>query len=193
MQKLIEVYNSLAPKLSFLGQIYIAGGAVRDTLLGRKPKDYDLFILGEPSETVAYPDKFKQFCELQLSLKTFENNLEWHKSEPFLLTNIQLDSETEVQIMHRNLNTVHELLDTFDWDISQFAFGADGITAKRAVATIKEGEYLNLHKITFPASTLRRGYRFSERFGMRIHHKDLVRLCGQVAATNPPNQADWII
>lgn len=174
-----QVYSILEPKLNFLGQIYICGGAVRDTLLGRKPKDFDLFILSPPSALISFPNKFKDFCKLELSLITFDNDLDFHKSEPFLLTNIKLE-DVDVQIMHRDLGSIDELINTFDFDLCYFAYGKEGYIKKGDLENIKMGNYLKINKITYPASTLRRAFRFSERFGMQIKKEDLKKLCGLV-------------
>ena len=48
-------------------ELYLVGGCVRDMLLGRTPKDYDLC-------TNATPDEVKQICEA-LKLKTFDSGI----------------------------------------------------------------------------------------------------------------------
>lgn len=48
-------------------ELYLVGGVVRDLLLGREPKDYDLC-------TNATPDEAKQICE-SLGLKTFDSGI----------------------------------------------------------------------------------------------------------------------
>lgn len=176
-----DIYNTLAPKLSFLGKIVVAGGSVRDFLLQREPKDFDLFILGPKIDTVSFPNKFQDFCRLQLDLEPYSSDLDWHKSEPFWLTNLQIKG-AEVQVMHRELRDTETLLDTFDWDISQFALDENGISSRRDISTIKSGEFLNLSNVTYPLSTLRRGYRFSERFEMRLKNQDIKKLCAMIAA-----------
>lgn len=48
-------------------ELYLVGGCVRDMLLGKEPKDYDLC-------TNATPDEVKQICE-SLGLKTFDSGI----------------------------------------------------------------------------------------------------------------------
>ena len=48
-------------------ELYLVGGCVRDMLLGREPKDYDLC-------TNATPDEVKELCEA-LCLKTFDSGI----------------------------------------------------------------------------------------------------------------------
>ena len=48
-------------------ELYLVGGCVRDLLLGKEPKDYDL-------TTNATPDEVKEICE-QLRLKTFDSGI----------------------------------------------------------------------------------------------------------------------
>lgn len=46
MNKLKEVWSEVTELLHPFGDVVIAGGSVRDFLMGRDPKDYDIFVLG---------------------------------------------------------------------------------------------------------------------------------------------------
>lgn len=126
-------------------------------------------------------DKYKQdFSERLTEFSKVESNVDWHKSEPFLIETISYAGK-EIQILSTPCKTAEELVATFDWGCCCFAFdGTNYIYAKADLDSIKAGEYLRLNKITFPYSTLRRGYRFSERFLMRLHSDDLHELCRQI-------------
>jgi hypothetical protein len=194
MQKLVEVYDFVASKLGNLGDIYIAGGAVRDTLVNKKPKDYDLYILGNPQEILMVPNELADHCKHNLKWDVFNPKPEDAKNyAAHPLVNVRMDKETEIQIMYRNYSTAGQLIDEFDWDICQFAFNpVIGVVNRRSPATIKKGEELKLNKITFATGNLRRGYRFSERFEMTMRTEDIIKLCQSILLTESPSK-DYII
>ncbi len=107
--------------------------------------------------------------------------LDFHNSEPFLQSTVKFGAAV-VQVMATPHLDVASLLDSFDWNVSRFAYDGAEVTDLCPVADIGHGKPLVLHKITFPASTLRRGYRFSERFQMVFQPDDVVRLCEAVVA-----------
>ena len=154
--------------------VWVAGGAVRDILLGRAPKDFDVFVGGAQLAAADVQDKTSSLKAVPLS--------EFHRSEPFLVGQWYFNGSV-VQVMSRaGIQDVNALLETFDWIISLFAVGADGLTTSRcSVEHIKPGGELRLQGTAHPLSTLRRGFRFAERYGMRINSKDLKGLCERVA------------
>lgn len=108
--------------------------------------------------------------------------LDFHNSEPFLQSTVKFGAAV-VQVMATPHLDVPSLLDSFDWNVSRFAFDGQTITDLCPVSEIGHGKPLVLHRITFPASSLRRGYRFSERFQMVFQPDDVMRLCEAVVAT----------
>lgn len=165
-----------------IGEMVIGGGAVRDALLNKPPKDIDLFILSH--------GKGKSWGELANIIRPKLTNftkikpvVEWHKSEPFLIETIK-HNYGEVQIMLRNLSNVDELMDTFDWNVSLFALTENGIVQREDEANISPGKELWTQTITYPKSTLRRGYRFSERFHMKIRKGEIEKICKKVVEYN---------
>jgi hypothetical protein len=168
-------------EITKLDNFVIGGGCVRDSLMGRAFKDIDIFVLN--SGEVDVPDTFLKAKEVILEkvegLTKVDHVLEWHKSEPYLVTSI-LIGDSEVQLMARNLKTVDELLDTFDWNVSLFAYDGEQIWYREEIENIGVGKLLRLQKCTYPSSTLRRGFRFSERFLMKFERKDLEFLCNEV-------------
>lgn len=177
------VHAEFAKRLGHLGSLVIAGGAVRDEVMGRTPKDYDVFILGCP-----FNAESRDAVTERLSTLPSLDQLEFHKSEPFLTGTVSFHvggSDAVVQVMTTDAATVADLLDRFDWNVSRFAY--DGtVHALTNVADIGAGQPLRLHKVTYPLSTLRRGFRFSERFGMELQHADILDLCRRIAATGEP-------
>lgn len=180
---LSDVHAEFSKRLGHLGPVVIAGGAVRDEVMGRTPKDYDVFILGCP-----FNAESRDAVTERLDTLPRLDQLEFHKSEPFLTGTVSFHvggKDVVVQVMTTDAATVQALLDRFDWNVSRFAF--DGaVHALTAIDEIGTGQPLRLHKVTYPLSTLRRGFRFSERFGMKLQHADIVELCRRVAATGEP-------
>lgn len=157
-------------------EVYVAGGAVRDELMGRTPKDYDVFVLDPTISIGGVAEATKDLEDA--------TPLGFHKSEPFMAGQYVVDSVVH-QVMNAPYDNVVELLDSFDWNVALFAIGTDGlIHARTDIADIAPGKPLVLSPtIRFPRSTIRRGVRFSERFGMEFRVQDLDRLCAQVAST----------
>lgn len=152
------------------GRSVVAGGCVRDLLMDKSPKDFDVFVFNDGKKMTG-----KEFEGLE-AIETPE----WHKSEPFLQATVRFEGVV-VQVMSSSFKSASELLDTFDWNVSRFAFDAGHTLALTALSDIGEGKMLRLHKVTYPLSTLRRGFRFSERFGMKLDNKELQGLCSMVA------------
>lgn len=178
---LADVLREFSDRLGRFGPVVIAGGAVRDTLLGNAPKDYDVFVLGTEFKVLS-EDAAKALAGLEQIVP-----LEFHKSEPFLVAMVRWNG-CDVQVMSTPHTTVDELLASFDWNVCLFAY--DGTYVQREdTANIRQGGALRLRKVTFPLSTLRRGFRFSERFGMEFKREDIVTLCERVAKATSRDKA----
>lgn len=183
--KLHEIWEVFDNLLGSMGQVYICGGAVRDSLRGVDPKDYDIYIIdtnGARHEEVA-----KKIKEAVSDYPKVKPVIEFHKSEPFLIQSIYYEDK-EVQIMVRGeFTNVEDLVDSFDWNVSLFAYGRNG-TYKHPNAVdleeIKNQGELKLNRVTFPYSTLRRGYRFSERFVMKLSGKEIDKIITEINKSN---------
>ena len=197
MYNLQEIYKIITETLNDIpnSQVVIAGGAVRDTLMGREPKDFDVFILNGNYNYIYSDEEEKSFID---SIKNKLNNfkkvdikLEWHKSEPFLIESIYINSDMqEIQIMVSPHPNINKLLDSFDWNISLFAYDGKNFYQRELISEIAEGKYLKLQNCLFPYSTLRRGYRFSERFKMRLETKDINLICNEIIKLNNKTSKD---
>ena len=147
--------------------VIVAGGAIRDALMGNEPKDIDLFTVGEVDT-----------CLLPEQLTVIRDNDECLYSV-FLRWEGEIDGR-RVQIMsHPSATSMEALCDTFDWNVCRFAWDGTAQFEGMKVGDIASGKWLELHRLTFPASTLRRGFRFEERFGMRISKFTLQFLASQ--------------
>lgn len=187
LSTLHEVWRKNQNLLKEAGTVVIAGGAVRDTLMGKTPKDYDIFILsdGRISTFTGVAQYVREQLKNKMKLKA---KVEWHKSEPFLIETI-LEEAGECQIMARNLQTIDQLLDTFDWNVSLFAYDGKQIIQREDVKNIKIGGELWLQCCFYPRSTLRRGFRFSERFHMKFRKGTIEHICGLVAEQHKIREA----
>lgn len=178
IEKLQVVLLELQDLLGEFGEVVIAGGSVRDALMGKQYKDIDCFILSG-----GYGDSWgKLATAIRPKLENYKKInpvVEWHKSEPYLLESITHECG-EIQIMLRNLKTADELLDTFDWNISLFALTNEGVISREDIQNIRLGGELWTQNITHPKSTLRRGYRFSERFKMKIRNGEIEKICQKI-------------
>jgi len=185
MERLIEIHSRLKERLGDLGDVCIAGGAVRDTLMDATPKDYDLFVLhdsGTKFETI------KTEIRNRISdLSEIAPVVEWHKSEPFLVATVDYQG-VEVQILANPAPSMHALIETFDWNVCLFGFDGAFVTLED-VANIGPGKELRLNKVTYPLSTLRRGFRFSERFLMKLGRGDIKLLCEQIVCEDKEARA----
>jgi len=173
---LTSVYTEFNRRLGHFGEVVIGGGAVRDTLLGRKPKDYDVFVLARDAGSPPTSDDIKEALK---GLPVVESEFFWHKSEPFLVQSVYWES-VEVQVLASLRDSVDSLLDTFDWNVSFFAFNGT-FNVRTSLLDLAPGKELVLQRLTYPASTLRHGFRFSERFGMQFPAETLKQICKTVA------------
>lgn len=138
-------------------RVIVAGGAVRDALRGERPKDIDLFVThwgGDP--------------QLGDRVDSVHTCTEENMYRLFLRWEGDVDG-FRVQIMqHPAAYEMQALIDCFDWNVCRFAYDGWGVVAGMKIEDVSPGKPLELHRCTFPGSTLRRGFRFSERFGMPV-------------------------
>ena len=181
-----SIYGHFSERLAGLGRLVIAGGSVRDHLMGRTAKDFDLFLLGRGADE----DSMRAVSE-RLAPMDQVSPLEWHKSEPYLVSTVKHEG-VDVQVMVNPAESLDALLDTFDWNVALFGYDGE-VHARESIDNIAPGKDLRLQRVTFPLSTLRRGFRFSERFKMRLRREDALELCRLVVekkATPGPNGAE---
>lgn len=159
-----EVYQEFADALQT--PFVIAGGAVRDELLGRRPKDYDLFLFGPYDRrrldryTKGPPQKGYRAFQLV--------NLVWRTAA------IQVVSD-------RGDRTVDRLLDTFDWSICLFAFDGNVLHCREDVSNIGPGQSLWLNSDSTAQASIRRGYSFAARYEMVLDPDDMEHLRAKAA------------
>lgn len=179
-----EIHGKFSEVLGEFGEVAIAGGCVRDLLMGKIPKDYDVFILNTNPNDKVLNSQIKIKLDT-LALPNIPSEVDWHKSEPFLIATVNagvlfkghdLEGTKEAQILLSPYKNIKKLVSSFDWNVCLFGWSEEGLYKEEEVENIGKGKELKLNRITFPQSTLRRGYRFSERFLMKLRNSDLAKL-----------------
>jgi hypothetical protein len=142
-----SVYHHFKEHLGALGDIYIAGGACRDTLCGREPKDYDIFILN-PKNNADQIIKVWH-AEQKRNNKVEDTRIVGLKSEGS--TNKSCAqfrwNGLEIQIIIKPYKTVEELLAKFDTNVCMFAYGVVSHTIKKSwfgIVPPEKEDYINL-------------------------------------------------
>ena len=164
MQTLKDMHEEMQRRLGHIGHVVIAGGAVRDAMLDRPAKDYDVFLLAPHMV-----DKAMAVTAMNTDYVRAPNGAQYGLTMDMVGAWV-IDGHV-VQVMFSDYRTLHALLGSFDWNISQFGIGAEGIV--RVGQLPKQGDTLVLKNWRWPFSTLCRGVKFSKRFGMRLRALDV--------------------
>lgn len=199
--KLSRVYREIClPIQATTGRpTVIAGGAVRDHLVGRKPKDYDVFVLSGKLGPPMVSKLVKQIREavLTLSADTEVFSGVSHLSFPAVGKYDGHSSITpiaefnfwthKVQIMVFPGSTVESLLNSFDYPICCVAYKDyhPVQTHWNVKKILRDHGYLllNTTKLPAPQITLRRGYDFAARYGLKLSETTVKYLCSQIASS----------
>lgn len=180
-ENIFSVQNHFRQVLEPVGQVVLAGGAVRDYWRQVIPKDFDVFVLPWAPTEGFHTDNVRKSMVREL-LKDYEKNqpILAHDYEPYLVADLNWH-EVRVQVMLNPAPDPIKLVDTFDWQICQYYWNGSELYGRdNPIETVKPGAELKLNKVRFPASTLRRGYRFSERFQMVLPNETILKLCQMV-------------
>lgn len=157
-------------------QPVIAGGAVRDSLLGREPRDYDLFILDYGIGLGRTQTLLTRCLSLFEDAVPISSNTFYSTSILSLLIDIEYKGKN-VQIIQPSsmYSSAESLISQFDWNICQFAYTKEGVIGNFENLP-KTGESLILTNDSNARSSLRRAFDFSKRYGMKIRPADLLNL-----------------
>jgi hypothetical protein len=151
----VELFDVLAalPTLSQNGP-WLAGGAIRRTLIGQPlESDFDFFFRDEEQFT-----RFREAIKEQGAVKTKETN--HHET-------YRLDIDEEPRLIQlikiQYFRNVDDLLDMFDFTITQFAYdGSELICGPYSLWDLAR-KRLALHKMTYGVSTLRRLLKYTNQ------------------------------
>jgi len=203
IEKHIELFDELIPQFQILypdKPCVIAGGCVRDFMLGNKAKDIDIYFLGLDWRKETKEEFNKKLNASQIYYKISGSNLPWHKYERYLLLSIikeissNLAKENmEIQFMGFPTNSIEGLLKTFDWEICLFGYqNGRVITTNSAMELIEKIKKYNvndknykppkmkLNNVQFPISNLRRGFGFEGRYPIKLDYPSVLKLCKAV-------------
>ena len=171
-----SLLKTLRPHLETVGHLVIAGGAVRDELMGRKPKDWDVFVLGQKDNQ----NFVEQVASVLSDLYVYEDAEGSDPGPPTLTLNLEGE---KVQVIPSPCDSLSELIDTFDWNICLFGHDTGPLKHEQSMLPTENCSFpLKLHTVTHPLSTLRRGFQFCDRYQMFIEKSDIRRLCSEVLA-----------
>lgn len=180
LELLKEIYRELTKKLPT--STVIAGGAVRDALLEREPKDIDIFVLGHRPEIYWGRRGRLDFDDCKFELRG--ENVDYGEGS-IVLGDGETSDGIPFQVMTDESPNVETLLDRFDWNICQFAMTKSGLVTSHSVTDLLPGRPLillpyglgrNETKLSSKAykagRTLDRGKEFSERYNMILRLRD---------------------
>jgi hypothetical protein len=183
------IWELMNQRLSHLGDVVIAGGAVRDYFLKREPKDYDVFLLSETQvSTKTISDALSDLDLDDDGTARTPRRTDETGSDRFATKNLSL-SNKDIQLIWYKAPSVGVLLDEFDWNICRFAYTGTDYVQLMDPAHIGQGQRLVLHDKNTPLSTLRRGYIFSQRYDMVFDREDQIELCRLVYMKTLSNAA----
>lgn len=180
---MMQVHREFNRRLGHLGTVVIAGGAVRDLMLGRMPKDYDVFVL-----TGGHPDK--ALWTWDVTGLTLATGVESYGLTEDMVGAYKYRGYT-VQVILSDEPDVESLLRSFDWNICRVAFldlggpfiegdFPDIVYNADGVPRLEGPLVLNEEVIRWPVSSLRRGVEFSRRYRMRLRPQDIRRLADAI-------------
>ncbi len=206
VEKRIGMFDTLLNEFQTLYPEYpcvIAGGAVRDVMLGTVPKDLDIYFLGLDWRKEIKTEFKKRLDAAKMYKEVSESNMPWHKYERYLMMTVIKEvagelgnSNAEVQFMGFPANSLERLLKTFDWEICIFGYTTQGkiLTTQPAVDLIEKIKnynkndpkykppYMKLCNVQFPISNLRRGFKFEARYPIKLEYESVLKLSNAVIA-----------
>ena len=144
--------------------VCIAGGAVRDHLIGVEAKDVDVFVGGSVQQVAA-----------AVVAADWTPDLESRESSMECVVGNFVVMGHSVQVMaSEKWGSVESVLDIFDWDICRHAYEEGKITSLGNLPS--RGMPLELHCVSRPISTMARAARFCARFGMHVEAVTLMQV-----------------
>ncbi len=150
----------------------IAGGAVRDVLLGREPRDIDIFTLG------AFPmeEDIRRFMQIPQKDED-ENRTDYQTRMAARQVITGYHEGYKIQVVEAEENSEESLLKRFDWNICLFAIKRDGVPLFLETPTnIGAGKALRLNCMNTPRHSLQRGVGFCDRYFMRMTDETIATL-----------------
>lgn len=163
--------------------IYIAGGAIRDALLGRQPKDVDIFICTDYIyERSAIIKALSGFNEIQILPNYYHDETHEYSNIDLLING------KKIQLMNDCVNnTLPSLISRFDYNICQYGYykcsdevitteGAKVLMSALQVMEVSPLDFLDPNKypelqlcnVTDHIRSLKRGAIFEYRYKVKL-------------------------
>lgn len=180
-----EVFDYMREILTLNGycpKFCIAGGAVRDEINGYTPRDYDVFVMRTPlpDPPQGMIDYLKNRLIQARAYEKIQGLHGWHPTYvgvgPLAVFKYK---EAVVQVMYHEVDTINDLLASFDWNICQFAYDGETIITPPGPFFTVQTPLLRV-KIVNPILSFIRGMNFTRRYGVKISDADyhqLVKEC----------------
>lgn len=153
----------------------IAGGAVRDALIGRKPDDIDIFVFGKISEYV-----FEEYCRLFDATEWKVDNSYTQDMETDIVFAEAEFREHKVQIIEAKSfgKSVEDLVAGFDWNICKFAYNNDGLKMFDDPANLHPGGTLRVGAVKRQQidRSFKRGKEFAARYHLHLPYGEIRKL-----------------
>jgi len=132
-------------------EVILAGGVFRAYLNGEKIQDYDVFFLNK--------DKIEKVKNKLLN-KKFKIIFQCPQGN---FTSLRKKNIKIQLITEKIFNNIEEILDSFDFTITQFATeGYNLFTTKQALKDTRNKK-IRFNKITYPSATLGRFYKYIKK------------------------------
>lgn len=137
-------------------KVWIAGGAIRRTLLGQElESDVDLFFKNE-SELKKFRIAFEKLGANKMSENNHQMTYSYYVKE--------LNKEYIIQFVIINYYiNIEALLDSFDFTITQFAFDGEKLHCNEFSLWDLKNKRLALHKLTYGVATMRRMIKYTKQ------------------------------
>ncbi|MEK4846398.1 MULTISPECIES: hypothetical protein [Bacillus] len=152
--EIFDVVNALKPFQIEVGQVWVAGGAVRKTLLQKEIDSDSDFFFSNKEALVA----FKQYVKEEGGKLSSETQ----HQETYLI-DIQNKPRVIQLIKIGFYENVSKLLDTFDFTITQFAYDGESLYAGSHSLWDLSRNRLALHKLTYGVATMRRLIKYTNQ------------------------------
>lgn len=158
--------------------VWIAGGAVRDSVIGDTIKDIDVFGTNAESLDKFIEEELKNYTRLRDTelLKEFKQG-DWR-----------------VQVVYRFYVGIKECLDSFDFTICQFAYDGDKVFTTPESITDSFRKRLVVHSIQkdFTMDSFRRVVKYVKK-GYTICNGGLLDVARSIQLLSPAEMEDQII
>lgn len=171
----------------------IAGGYVRDRIIGRTPRDIDVFVLNAGWDEQAA--MHHRLTEAGIPTVKHAKTYRAIAGRPTFGEVIELRFlEWPVQLITTTATGPLAVIDTFDYDICQFYYTDEGLIADHpdgaGYDAIKHRR-LGLRHLLTPLSSLRRGFLFEHRLGYRFPKADIAQLVVTLQRQHENSAGGW--